>query len=82
VYQVSKLVDDRVVWSKQTKDESDVRAWMTSFEKVALVSRVPLEPNAEYYVQVKMHASPKRTFSLWPWTGEAASGRAEFTFIR
>ena len=55
---------------------------MTTFEKVALVSPVPLEPNAEYYVQVRMHATPKRTFSLWPWSGDTASGRADFTFIR
>jgi hypothetical protein len=82
VYQVSKLVDGQVVWSEQTKDLGEVRDWMTTFDKVALVSRVPLEPNAEYYVQVSLRATPKRTLSLWPWAGEEASGRADFTFIR
>jgi hypothetical protein len=82
VYQVSKLEDGRVVWSEQTREVAEVRQWMTTFDKVALVSRIPLEPNAEYYVQVRLHASPKRTFSLWPWSGEEASGRADFTFIR
>lgn len=82
VYQVSKIVDGRVVWSEQTRHDAEVRQWMTSFEKVELVSSAPLEPNAEYYVQVRMHASPKRTFSLWPFAGDTASGRAEFTVIR
>jgi hypothetical protein len=82
VYQVSKLEDGRVGWSEQTRDAAVVRQWMTTFEKVPLASRAPLEPNAEYYVHVRMHASPKRTLSLWRWTGEVASGRADFTFIR
>lgn len=82
VYQVSKLADGQVVWSKQTRDGAQVRQWMTTFEKVTLVPRAPLEPNAEYYVQVRLHTSPKRTLSLLPWSGEAASGRADFTFIR
>ena len=82
VYQVSKVVDGRVVWSEQSRHDPEVRQWMTSFEKVALLSPVPLEANAEYYVQVRMHATPKRTFSLWPFSGDTASGRADFTFIR
>jgi hypothetical protein len=82
VYQVSKLVGSRVTWSEQTRHDAEVRQWMTSFENVALVSPVMLEPNAEYYVQVRMHASPKRTFSLWPFSGDTASGRADFTVIR
>jgi hypothetical protein len=82
VYQVSKLVDGRVVWSEQTRHDAEVRQWMTTFEKVALVSPVPLERNEEYYVQVRMHATPKRTFSLWPFSGDTASGRAVFTVIR
>ena len=82
VYQVSKLVGSRVTWSEQTRHDAEVRQWMTSFADVALVSPVMLEPNAEYYVQVRMHASPKRTFSLWPFSGDTASGRADFTVIR
>ena len=82
VYQVSKLLDGRVVWSEQTRDTAEVRQWMTTFDKVPLVSQVQLEPNAEYYVEVSLRASPKRTFSLWPWAGEEAFGRADFTFIR
>jgi hypothetical protein len=79
---VSKLESGRVAWSERTHDIAQVRTWMTTFERVPLTSREPLEPNAEYYVRVRMHATPKRTFSYWPWAGDTASGRADFTFIR
>jgi len=82
VYQVSKLDRGRVSWSERTQDIAQVRTWMTTFERVPLESREPLEPNAEYYLRVRMQATPKRTFSYWPWAGDTASGRADFTFIR
>jgi len=82
VYQVSKLQDDHVVWSERTQDEAQVRAWMTSFERVPINPAEALEPNVEYYVHVRLHASPKRTFSLWPFGHDDGSGRADFTFIR
>jgi hypothetical protein len=82
VYQVSKLQDGRVVWSERTKDDADVRAWMTTFDRVAVQPPAPLEPNADYYVRVRLHASPKRTFSFWPWGRDDGAGRADFTFIR
>jgi Domain of unknown function (DUF4390) len=81
-YQVSKLQEGHVVWSKRTDDDTNVRTWMTTFERVPLSADEPLEPNSEYYVRVRMQSSPKRTFSWWPWTGDAGSGRADFTFIR
>lgn len=82
VYQVSKVQDGRVFWSERTQEATQVRAWMTAFDKVALGAREALEPNADYYVRVRMQASPRRTFSVWPWSSDAASGRADFTFIR
>jgi hypothetical protein len=82
VYQISKLQEGRVVWSERTKDEAQVRTWMTTFERVSMKPAVPLEPNGDYYVRVRLHASPKQTFSLWPWGRDDGSGRADFTFIR
>jgi hypothetical protein len=82
VYQVSKLQDGHVTWSQRTGRDSDVRAWMTTFERVAIPVSDRLEPNTEYYVRVRMQSSPKRTFPLWPWSGDGGSGRADFTFIR
>jgi hypothetical protein len=83
VYQVSKSQDGRVTWSERTDDLNDVRAWMTTFDRVPLAEGERLEPNAEYYLQVRMRASPRRTFSLWPFFGsDDGVGRADFTFIR
>jgi hypothetical protein len=82
VYQISKLQGGRVVWSERTKDEAQLRTWMTTFERVPVQPAAPLEPNGDYYVRVRLHASPKRTFSLWPWGRDDGSGRADFTFIR
>jgi hypothetical protein len=82
-YQVSKEQDDKVVWSDRTDQEEQMRLWLTEFDRVAIGVHDPLEPNAEYYVQVRIHLSPRRTFSLWPpWGRDDGSGRADFTFIR
>lgn len=84
-YQLSRLRDGRVVRSDATRDEREAREWMTTFDQVALEPTQPLESNVEYYVRVRLYASPKRTFSLWslwPWSRDSSSGRASFTFMR
>ena len=84
-YQLSRFRDGRVVRSDATRDERTAREWMTTFEQVALEPAQPLEANVEYYVRVRLYASPKRTFSLWslwPWSRDSGSGRANFTFMR
>lgn len=81
-YQVSKLRDEKVVWSESTRELADVQTWMTQFEKVPLEPAVALEANGEYYVRVRLHQSPRRRFSFWPWGRDDGSGRADFTFIR
>jgi hypothetical protein len=83
VYQVSKLLDGQVTWSERTDDLGRVRKWMTEFDRVPLATGDRLEANADYYVQVRMRASPRRTFSLWPFFGADDSvGRADFTYLR
>jgi hypothetical protein len=82
-YQVSKQQDDKVIWSDRTEQEDQMKAWLTEFDRVAITPHDPLEPNAEYYVQVRVYLTPRRTFSLWPpWGHDDGSGRADFTFIR
>ncbi len=82
-YQVSKEQDDKVIWSDRTDLEDQMRTWLTAFDRVAIAAHDPLEPNAEYYVQVRLHVTPRRTFSLWPpWGHDDGTGRADFTFIR
>ena len=82
VYQVSKQQEGRVVWSDRTEQEDEMRGWVTSFEKILLDPGEPLEPNVDYYVQVRLRTTPKRAFVLWPWTRDDAIGRKDFTFIR
>ena len=84
-YQLSRLRDGRVVQSEPAHQEGPVRDWMTAFDRVPLEVGAPLEPNAEYYVRVRLYCSPRRTvsiWSIWPFGRDDASGRADFTYIR
>lgn len=82
IYQVTKQQDGRVTWSKSTPKEDDMRAWITVFDAVPLQVSEALEPNADYYVRVRLDAHPHLRFSLWPWGRNDGTGRADFTFIR
>lgn len=83
VYQVFKKQDDRVTWSDHTDQEDVMRGWLTGFDGVSLQPSEPLEPNADYYVRVRLHAKPRLTFSWWwPFGHDDGSGRKDFTFIR
>jgi hypothetical protein len=82
IYQVTKQQDGRVTWSKSTPKEDEMRTWITGFDAVPIRISEPLEPNADYYVRVRLDAHPHLRFSLWPWGRTDATGRADFTFIR
>jgi hypothetical protein len=84
-FQVSKLRDGQVLESNRSEQELEVRDWATAFQRVPLEPASPLEPNAEYYVHVRLGISPRRNvslWSLWPFGRNDATGRASFTFIR
>ena len=84
-FQVSKLRDGKLLESSRSEQEPEVREWMIGFQQVLLEPAEPLEPNAEYYVRVRLYASPRRTvslWSLWPFGRDDGSGRTAFTFIR
>ena len=76
---VSQARDGRVEQSFIVEDPSEVAQMVTSFDRLALF-KTKLEPNREYYIQVRADARPKTNSSLWPWAG-TASGLARFTFI-
>jgi hypothetical protein len=82
VYQVSRMRDGHVTWSERTSHFAEAQAWLTTFDRVAVSSDEALDPNADYYIRVRMQRSPRRTFPLWFWTSDDGSGRAAFTFIR
>ena len=81
-YQVSRLRDGRVIRSERREQESEVRQWMTVVDQVQLEPESPLEPNAEYYIRVRMYMSPRRSVTVWPFGRNESSGRADFTYIR
>jgi hypothetical protein len=81
-YHVSRLVDGHIVWSDRTMDLAQAKTWMTTFERVPLVPADGLEPNVDYYIRVHLRATPRRTFSIWPWAADDGAGRADFTNIR
>jgi hypothetical protein len=82
MFLVTKEQDTRVTSSKSTAKEDEMREWATKFESVPVSAAEPLEPNADYYVRVRLDAHPNLKFSLWPWNRTNATGRADFTFIR
>jgi hypothetical protein len=82
VYQVKKEQDGHVTWSKSTPKDDEMRAWITQFDDVTVHVTEKLEPNADYYVRVRLQSHPHLRFSLWPFSREDGTGRADFTFIR
>lgn len=82
VYHVSRMRDDHVFWSERTSEFAEASAQLTTFDRVPLTTDDRLQPNAEYYILVRMRSSPKRTFPLWPWSSDDGSGRGSFTYLR
>jgi hypothetical protein len=84
-YNVTRMLEGRVVRSERREQESDVRDWLTTIDQVALDPVKPLEPNVEYYVRVRLFKGPRRNVSfgaIWPFGRDDGSGRSDFTYIR
>ena len=81
-YLVSKIQEGHVTWSNRTMDGAEARGWMTAFDRVAVAASDALEANVDYYIHVRLRATPRRTFSLWPWSADDGDGRAVFTNVR
>jgi hypothetical protein len=84
-YRVGRMRSGMTVRSERLERETDVRDWMTTYDQVALEPITPLEPNADYYVHVRLTKRPKPNISIWsllPFSREEDTGRADFTYIR
>ena len=82
-YQISRAVDGRIEWADSTDREESAWAALTrDFARLALFPGVPLEQNAEYYVRVRAHSTPRIAAFIWPWAADEAVGLAKFTFLR
>ncbi len=89
-HQLSRTIDGRGDATIVTLDEEVVRQWLTSVERLKLFRTTPtpgttapsLEPNVEYYIQVRAHSKPRTGwFFFWPFDRGTAVGSARFTFI-
>jgi hypothetical protein len=82
-YHVTRMTDGRTEKAEILDREDAAWAWLTaSFDRLSLFSRVPLEPNGDYYVRVRAHTTPRNAGFIWPWQGDDFVGFAKFTFIR
>lgn len=80
-HSVARLLDGRVEEARVLEDETQVRRWLTAFERLPLFSTAKLLPNREYYVVVRARARPHNGVIPWPWDS-APVGMAKFTFLR
>ena len=80
-YLATRREDGRMYLSDTIDREEAARAWLTEFDKLPLFNTAPLEGNAEYYLRVRAHTTPRNASFVWPWEGGVA-GLAKFTFLR
>jgi hypothetical protein len=81
-HQLSRTIDGRGEEPRVTADEEEVRAWLTSLERLRLFRTTGLEPNTDYYIQVRAHSKPRTNwFLFWPFDRGTATGSVRFTFI-
>jgi hypothetical protein len=84
-FDVWRMRGGAIFQSEQRTKESEVRDWLTQWDQVSLDPVTPLEPNAEYYVNVVLTIRPKRSvslLSLLPFGKDENSGRKSFTFVK
>lgn len=75
-----RTIDGRVEEALVTEDSSIVPKFMTSLDRLPLFRTSKLEPNREYYVQVRVKARPHGG-SMFGWVS-GLSAHAKFTFLR
>jgi Domain of unknown function (DUF4390) len=80
-HSLSRIVDGRLEDARITEDESLVRQWMTTLDRLPVFRTSKLEPNREYYVRVVARARPRTDAFFWPFAS-GLSGQKKFTFIR
>jgi hypothetical protein len=77
---IVRTLDGRVEDAQVVERDEEVRQLVTKFERLPLFRTVSLEPNREYYVQIRAEVRPRSAALLWPWGG-GRSAQAKFTFI-
>ena len=82
-YAVTRTVDGRTDRADSIEREDAAWSWLTDqFERMPLFRSAPLEVNAEYYVRIRAHTTPRIMSFVWPWQADDVVGLAKFTFMR
>src|SRR3954454_3734809 len=82
-YAVTRAIDGRIDKAESMEREDAAWAWLTDqFERLPLFRSESLEVNAEYYVRVRAHTTPRIMSFVWPWQADDVVGLAKFTFMR
>jgi hypothetical protein len=82
-YDVRRAIDGRIDKADSKDREDEAWAWLTDqFERMPLFRSESLEVNAEYYVRVRAHTTPRIMSFVWPWQADDVVGLAKFTFMR
>jgi len=81
-YTLTRTQDGRIDRADSTDREDDARIWLTEFERLPLFSSTSLEANAEYYLRVRAHATPRSLSFVWPWARNDVTGHVKFTFLK
>lgn len=82
-YAVTRAIDGRIDRADSREREDAAWAWLTDqFERLPLFRSESLEVNAEYYVRVRAHTTPRIMAFVWPWQADDVVGLAKFTFMR
>ena len=80
-HSLSRSFDGRIEGNRVTEDETEVRRWLTAFDRLPLFATADLEANTEYYVRVRAQTQPHDSWFFWPWDRGLVSANASFTFI-
>src|ERR1700733_12444526 len=78
-HSLARTVDGRVEEDAVVEDESFVKRWLTTWNRLPLCQTSKLASSRDYYVRVSARARP-RGGSLLGWAN-TVTGQAKFTFI-
>jgi hypothetical protein len=78
-HSLARTIDGRLEEASVVEDESLVKRWLTTWNRLPLCQTSKLDSSRDYYVRVSARARP-RGGSLLGWAS-TVTGQAKFTFI-
>lgn len=76
---LSRVIDGHVEETLVTEDETVVKRWLTTLNRMPLCSTSKLDSSRDYYVQISARARPRGASLLG--LASAITGQTKFTFI-